>query len=188
MHRAYMHVPYYRRIMDERALDYRDITRVEDLERLPPLTKSDIQAHGEELLNTVIPRDELRSGTSGGTTGERLKFYSTRRERLTYAYARWALLQGWTGVQVGEPHIALRQRSAGAARGVLGKISLLLQQLTVIDTMSVVEENLYDLVRSLHRLRPRTIFSYPSALVLHRVVRAVPRTRVSKGARSLRGR
>jgi len=166
IHHAYSHVPYYRRIMDERGLSDCDVTTVEDLRRLPPLTKDDIRAHSAQLLNTGLPREQLRAGKSGGTTGERLSFYSTRQERLTYAYARWALTLGWTGVQLGEPHVAFRQRSSGAAPGFLGRLSLHLQRLTTLDTMTVSEENLDAQVRVLQSIRPRTVFSYPSALTL----------------------
>jgi len=163
---AYAHVPYYRQVLDERGLKPGDIRTIEDLRRLPALRKADIRAHFARLLSTDVPHGQLRAGWSGGTTGERLSFYSTRQERFTYAYARWALTLGWTGVQLGERHVSIRQQLEGARPGSLGRLSQRLQQLTRVDTMKVREENLASLVCLLQRSRPRTVFSYPSALAL----------------------
>jgi phenylacetate-CoA ligase len=163
---AYAHVPYYRQVLDERGLQPGDIHTTEDLQQLPALTKADVRANFARLQSTDVPREQLRAGWSGGTTGERLAFCSTRQERLTYAYARWALTLGWTGVQLGEPHVSIRQQLGGARPGILGRLSLRLQQLTRVDTMDVREENLASLVCLFQRIRPRTVFSYPSALAL----------------------
>jgi phenylacetate-CoA ligase len=162
----YAHVPYYRRVMDDRGLRPDDIRTTEALRRLPILTKAAIRANFREMLSDVVPPAALRAGASGGTTGERLRFYSTRDERLTYSYARWTLTLLWTGVNLGEAHISIRQHSLGTRRGALNQLSLKLQRLTRIDTMTVNEENLDSLVRTLQAVRPRSLFSYPSALAL----------------------
>jgi len=164
---AYDHVPYYRRVFDERGLSPDSIQTPEDLRRLPVLSKDDIRRHSNELMSDAVPRDQLRAGWSGGTTGERLTFYSTRQERLTYAYARWALTLEWTGVHLGEAHMSIRQqRTVGTAITPPPRLSHRLQRLTRVDVMSVRQENLEAIARLLQQIRPRTVHSYPSTLVL----------------------
>ncbi len=164
---AYGHVPYYRRMFDERGLSPDSIQTPEDLRLLSVLSKDDIREHAAELISDAVPRDQLRAGWSGGTTGERLTFFSTRQERLTYAYARWALTLEWTGVNLGEAHVSIRQqRTSGVEITPPPRLSHRLQRLTRVDVMSVREENLAAIARLLQQIRPRTVHSYPSTLVL----------------------
>lgn len=164
---AYTHVPYYRRMFDVYGISPTGIRSHEDLHKLPILTRDDIRSHADDLMSDAIPQNQLRAGSSGGTTGEKLCFYSTRQERLTYAYARWALTLEWTGVNLGEKHVSIRQqRASGATIEQPPGLSHRLQRLTRVDVMSVREENLATIVRLLQRIRPRTIHSYPSTLVL----------------------
>jgi len=164
--RAYDDVPYYRRIMDERGLKPADIRSPSDLVKLPTLTKETIRTNFDRLFSQRVPSDQLRSGWSGGTTGERLNYHSTRRERFTYSYARWALTLEWTGVRLGEPHMSIRQQAEKSNGALLQRAGIRLQRLTKVDTMSVSEENLRQLVLLIRRIRPRVVFSYPSALAL----------------------
>jgi phenylacetate-CoA ligase len=162
---VYEHVPYYRRIMDERGLTPGDIRSKNDLQKLPALTKSDVNANRADLLSRAVPIEQLTTGWSGGTTGERLNYHSTRQERLTYSYARWALTFEWTGVRLGEAHMSIRQQPQGPDTR-LRQLGIRLQRLTKVDTMLVTEEHLDELVHLIRRIRPRAVFSYPSALAL----------------------
>ena len=155
--------------MDRRGIRLEDIVDAESLRKLPPLTKGDIRANFDDLLARDVPSGQLRSGWSGGTAGERLNFRSTRQERFSYAYARWLLTFEWTGARLGDPHVSIRQASArprSPHERLLYDLSLRLQRLTKIDTMQVTEENLAGLVTAIRRARPKSVFSYPSALAL----------------------
>ena len=162
---AYAHVPYYRRLMDERGLAPADIRSTGDLQKLPSLTKAGINANRADLMSHAVPPDQLTTGWSGGTTGERLNYHSTRQERLTYSYARWALTLGWTGVRLGEPHMSIRQQTVGPDKG-LKRLGIRLQRLTKVDTMLVDEEHLDEMVQLIRRMKPHVVFSYPSAFAL----------------------
>ncbi|MFW6055848.1 MAG: phenylacetate--CoA ligase family protein [Chloroflexota bacterium] len=162
---AYEHVPYYRRIMDEHDVAPADIRSASDLHKLPALTKAEVNANRADLLSRAVPPAQLTTGWSGGTTGERLNYHSTRQERLTYSYARWALTFEWPGVQLGEVHMSIRQQTRGPDTG-LKQLGIRLQRLTKVDTMLIDEEHMDDIVQLIRQVRPRAVFSYPSALVL----------------------
>lgn len=164
--RAYAHVPYYRRIMDERGLRPSDIRSAADLAKLPHLTKETIRANRGSLMSRAVLAEQLTTGWSGGTTGERLDYHSTLQERMTYGYARWALTFEWTGLRLGDPHMSIRQQSAHPRSSRLKSTGIRFQRLTRVDALTVREENLHRLVQTIRRIRPKSIASYPSGLAL----------------------
>ncbi|MBE9505966.1 MAG: phenylacetate--CoA ligase family protein, partial [Chloroflexi bacterium] len=56
---AYDHVPYYRRLMNERGLTPRDITSAADLPKLPILTKDIIRDNLEAMCSEGPLRNRL---------------------------------------------------------------------------------------------------------------------------------
>lgn len=87
------HVPYYRRLFEESGFDPRSVRSVADLEAIPPLEKSIIQAQREELVAEGIDRRRLRIKRTGGSTGEPTVFYvdtgfSIHEQALTQALFR----------------------------------------------------------------------------------------------------
>ena len=166
---AQLHVPYYRRVLADRGLTAEDLKSPQDIAKFPPLAKQDIRDNFDSLISDAIPRSQLRRGNSGGTTGEQLHFCSTRQERLTFAYARWARSLEWTGVKLGDAHMSIRQHGPqrrGPGERLLRRISVHLQRAQMVDTMTMREENLPDIFSLIQRTRPRSITSYPSALAL----------------------
>jgi phenylacetate-CoA ligase len=72
---AYNNVPYYHEVMKERKLTPDDITTVEDLPRLPVLTREIVRDRLEDLVDKSAKRYKLISGSTNGTTGSPLKLY-----------------------------------------------------------------------------------------------------------------
>ena len=94
-------VPYYRKRW--RALgiaDVRDIRTPADYARLPPLTKPEIRSHFEELVSPEH-RARLLYKTTGGSTGEPLRFGYTRESyerRIAIMHRGY----GWAGARLGQ--------------------------------------------------------------------------------------
>ena len=83
---CYAHVPYYRRLFDERKIDWRDIRRLEDLSRLPLMNKQTVREHSAELTADNVPKSSVMRMHTSGTTGTALQFLYTKD-----AYAQqWA--------------------------------------------------------------------------------------------------
>ncbi|MCJ8503131.1 phenylacetate--CoA ligase family protein [Desulfatitalea alkaliphila] len=76
LNHAYETVPYYRDIF--RSLDMRpdDIRTKADISRLPVLTKNIIKTNKSGLTSKAFKADELITLSSGGSTGEPLKFFT----------------------------------------------------------------------------------------------------------------
>ncbi len=70
---CYDTVPYYQKIMDARKLSPDDIRKVEDLEKLPVLTKDIIRNCPQDFICTTWPKSRIRYEKTGGTTGKSLR-------------------------------------------------------------------------------------------------------------------
>ena len=80
VHRVYKDVPYYRNLMDEKGVTPDDIKSVDDLYKLPFLTKADLRdAYPYGLL--AKPLEEcVRIQSTSGTTGRRVVAFYTQHD------------------------------------------------------------------------------------------------------------
>ncbi|MDR1658734.1 MAG: phenylacetate--CoA ligase [Desulfovibrio sp.] len=78
--RAYESVPYYRETMDEKGVSPADVRTVDDLSKLPFLSKDDLrEAYPYKLL--AVPRSEVvRIQSTSGTTGKRVVAFYTQSD------------------------------------------------------------------------------------------------------------
>lgn len=74
------HVPYYRKKMEEKGLEAGDIRGIEDLHKLPFLSKADLrECYPYGLLGS--PREEVvRIHSTSGTTGKRVVAFYTQND------------------------------------------------------------------------------------------------------------
>jgi len=77
---VYNRVPFYRRAWQDKGIDPKQISGVEDLARLPFTKKSDLRDHYPFGLFAVPPGQVLRLHCSSGTTGKPIVVGYTRRD------------------------------------------------------------------------------------------------------------
>lgn len=105
---AYERVPYYRRSFDAHGVSPNAIHGVEDLPRLPILTKEDVRAAGAELLAEGM-HDQLVHGHTSGTTGSPLSLMYDRGMCVANNVADWRQKQ-WAGLHLGTWHALILGR------------------------------------------------------------------------------
>ncbi len=77
---VYAHVPYYRKLMDEKGVRPEDIRGVGDIRLLPFLSKADLrEAYPYGLLGTDL-RNCVRIHSTSGTTGKRVVAFYTQKD------------------------------------------------------------------------------------------------------------
>ena len=77
---VYENVPYYRDLMDKKGVKPEDIQGIEDLHKLPFLTKSDLrEAYPYGLLAKPL-KDCVRIHSTSGTTGKRVVAFYTQHD------------------------------------------------------------------------------------------------------------
>lgn len=92
-------VPYYQRSWKELGITPDDIRSPEDYARLPTLTKPEIRANFEEL-HANSWHGKLLYKTTGGSTGEPMRFGYTRESYERRIAAMWRGY-GWAGARMG---------------------------------------------------------------------------------------
>lgn len=165
---SYRHVPYYRRIMDERGLNPRDIGGADDLWKLPVLTRQGIKENFRDLLSDEFDIKRVKKGHTSGTTGSPLELcYSGNLIFLTYA-----LLDrhyAWAGVRMkafgdrvavlrGNPIVPLQQ-----SKPPFWRYNHLHNQL-LLSSFHMSQTNLKHYVDEIRRYAPKILDGYPSTL------------------------
>jgi phenylacetate-CoA ligase len=97
---CYRDVPYYRSRWRALGVSPNDIHNLDDYAQLPPLTKADMREHADELIADSW-RGRLLFKTTGGSTGEPMRFGYTRESNDRRAAVMWRGY-GWAGSRMGK--------------------------------------------------------------------------------------
>ena len=77
---VYENVEYYRKLMDEKGVKPEDIKSIDDIKKLPFLSKADLrEAYPYGLLGTDL-KDCVRIQSTSGTTGKRVVAFYTQHD------------------------------------------------------------------------------------------------------------
>lgn len=111
---AYVNVPYYRRVFRDRRLLPADIRTIEDLGKLPILTRAIIKRCPEAFVPATLRRTLHFRQATGGSTGVPLSFRVARRDAYL---ADLLLYRGWghAGYRLGDPMAVLGGASLAIA-------------------------------------------------------------------------
>lgn len=95
---CYDTVPYYRQLMDERAITVEKIKALEDIRLFPVLTKKDVLQAGDTIVSTKYPRWLTRNARTSGTTGTPLVL---RRDVFSISNEHAFVRRQWDWARVG---------------------------------------------------------------------------------------
>ena len=160
---AYEHVPYYRRLMDERGIRPQDVHSVADLNRLPYLTKGDLRKHFQELQASPLPA-RTQTISTGGSTGAPVKVL-VAMESHGFAEAARLRAQGWFGLKPGEREMVLWGSPielGRQSRWRQGRDRLLNSRL--LSAFDLREGALAQYAKQIREFRPQKLYGYASAL------------------------
>jgi phenylacetate-CoA ligase len=75
IHRAYRNVPYYKKLYDEWGVDIDEIQTIDDLNKLPMITKDEIREQFPKgIISTAYDPDRCHYSATTGSTGRSLPF------------------------------------------------------------------------------------------------------------------
>jgi phenylacetate-CoA ligase len=158
-------VPYYTEVMERAGYrpseDPRSLLR-----RLPILTKDIIRSRFEDLRFRDIGRRNWFYNTSGGSTGEPVRFIQDM-EFAVKSGAIKLLFSKLVGRDIGEPEIVLW----GSARDLIGakanlraKLANRLAHTTYLSVFRLTEDEMRSHIRTLNARRPKLVISYAAPL------------------------
>ncbi len=163
---AYENVPYYRRVFDAQKLKPRDIATLEDLRKIPLLTKEDIRANAEELLARNVDAARLKRDTTEGSTGEPLGVYhehpTSQLREWAFYYRQW----GWGGYRFGDRYVTLARHTIPLSdldgTPAIWDYRTDFNELTLA-TAEMHDNNIRKFTNLIRKFRPRFMYIYPSS-------------------------
>jgi len=103
---AFTHVPYYRELLGDCSVCDGETVRLENFARIPPLTKEILRTRFEDLKSDETERRKGYLNTSGGSTGEPVRFIQDPEYRdWNIANKLYYKLAG--GQDIGDPELRL---------------------------------------------------------------------------------
>lgn len=159
---AELHVPYYRHLFAAHGIDTGSTDVVNQLRRIPCLTKAIIRGNSDRLRSDAA--GPLKRYNTGGSSGEPLVFFMGK-DRISHdVAAKWRATRWW-GVDIGDPEIVIW--GSPIEVGGQDRVKALRDRVLrthLLPAFAMSDDNLARFVDAIRRIRPRMIFGYPSAL------------------------
>jgi phenylacetate-CoA ligase len=113
VHHAYQHVAFYRERLDALGIEPADIVTLEDLRKLPLLSKEDVRENLHfDLLAANKDNRRIQKVATSGSTGEPFVCYADRRQ-LEIRWAATLRSMEWTGYRFGDRQARLWHQTIG---------------------------------------------------------------------------
>jgi phenylacetate-CoA ligase len=101
LHHAYNNVPYYHDIFDSINMLPDDIKTVEDLKKIPVLTKDTLRTSAVSLTAKDSAKYRPKAISTSGTTGGNVRFLTDSRSNILEFVFYWRYW-GWAGYRIGD--------------------------------------------------------------------------------------
>jgi phenylacetate-CoA ligase len=160
---AYEHIPFYRQLLDERGVKPRNIDGLQDLPKLPVMTKDMFRAHWEKLRAGDVPDNEVRVVTTGGTTGIPMRI---ARDKLSVAWSIACYVRGLAGAGLafGERRVRLFGGTLGIQRARrFDTVRTWLSGVVHLPAFELGPHNISDYAARIRRSSARFLIGYTSA-------------------------
>jgi phenylacetate-CoA ligase len=159
---AYQHVPFYRQRFDEAGVKPSDIQTIEDLQKLPLLSKQDVRENLYfDLLSDNHRKDQVLRIQTSGSTGEPFVCFADRHQ----LEIRWAATQRgleWTGYRFGDKQARLWHQTIGmnVTQIVREKLDAILNRRLFVPAYELSDKNLKMFVEKIVKHQPVLIDGY----------------------------
>lgn len=162
---AAVFVPYYARQFKETGFEPRlDFRELQDLEKLPRLTKEDLKTHFEQLTSQD-PNRRYSGDSTGGSTGVPTMFRQDA-EKLGYLRAAILLSFEWAGFYFGDRkfHIGGSSFDAKLSTTAVGRLKNLLWNQRTVSSFGYNEATLDEWALQIKQFHPHMVSGYGSVL------------------------
>jgi phenylacetate-CoA ligase len=162
---AYEHVPYYRERYQREDIHPDDIKSLKDFQALPFLTKEDVNNRLDALVSPEY-RDQLQPESTGGSTGEPMRFF------FEDSFWWWnAALEfrgrGWHRVREGDKMAwvwGAQRDMPGWSRA--GRLKARIMRQRFLNAYTLTKASMQAFAEMIVRWQPAMFRAYPSALSL----------------------
>lgn len=159
-------VPYYRAEWNRLGIRPHDIKTPSDLKKCSILDRDTLRNKQEELISSYFPLKNMHKGSSSGTTGIPINYYTDTdglSAGMAAGYALWNM-SGWNPGQ-SNVHIWGNQTSIKRWNTIPSKLkNLLFHQKNIASTLLNDPEQIPELAERIVRFNPRSIDGYSSSI------------------------
>jgi phenylacetate-CoA ligase len=163
---AFATVAFHERTSKSRGLSPDDFSRLDDIRRLPFMTKDEIRANPGFFVSNRLRNSSFKLFTSG-TSGKPLTIYCDKNSRRRH-YAFWQRLRGWFGIRPGMKRATFFGRiimRAGCTRPPFWRYDVS-QKNYLFSSYHMSESNLRHYYNALLEIQPDELIGYPSSLFI----------------------
>lgn len=157
-------VAYFHALFAQFGFNPAGVAGIEDLQRLPFLTKALIRKNLDALKHPAARG--LRRTNTGGSTGEPLVFFIGNARVSHDVAAKWRATRWW-GVDIGDPEMVVW--GSPIELGAQDRVRQLRDRLLrteLLPAFEMSEHKLDGFLAAIRKRRPKMLFGYPSALSL----------------------
>ena len=100
---SYQNIPYYCELLDTKEIPLSEIKSLEDLSRIPTLSKKIIRGNLDKIISPKVEKKSLIKKSTSGSTGEPVTIFRGRREDSLVSAAGWRSRR-WGGHDIGDKY------------------------------------------------------------------------------------
>jgi len=162
---SYENVPYYHNLFRSLGLSPEDIQTIEDLEKLPILTKDIIKKHWEEFKPVNLSSMKYYNHATGGSTGTPMQYRLSKHDRFlggALLYRGW----GYGGYELGDRMVFLAGSSLGF--DTKSKLTTFIHETTrnlrKLSSFDMGENEMREYAQTINSFKPKFIRGYASSI------------------------
>ena len=163
---AYQYVPYYKKLFDKHSITPDDIQGLDDIRKIPFLTKETVRKNVDDLISTKYKKEKLLRFTTGGTTNKPMPVYQCNYNRVL-----GRAVQIYWHKYVGLDY--LKDRQVSLAGAIIPEDLIRNKQYWLIkgnhlllSAFHISNETCSSYVKILNEFKPNFIRAHPSAISL----------------------
>ena len=157
LNHAYEKVPYYTKIFNKLKLKPKDIKSLQDLQKLPFLTKEIIRNNMSNLKATNYSECKFEYSDTGGSTGQPLRFYIEKGDWASQLLAYSIIQMRWAGRSFFDKCVYITGNETPFKYQLLGRA-------LVLSSFYMNDKYIPLFIQKIRKLKPKHILSYPSAI------------------------
>jgi len=187
LHHCYNNVPFYRERFDAVGFDPAKFSDFSDINRIPYLTKDDLQKNLHQLIALNFSMENLLLDASGGSTGKPTNFYKDLR-RYQEGRADQIRHDRWSGWDLGEKRVLLwgaqREFDAQPSKKYM-LVEKYIHRVYGFNAFDISEEKIIKYIDELKIIKPTMILAY--ANVAYLFAQIIEKYKINLGHLGLKG-
>jgi phenylacetate-CoA ligase len=158
------YVPYYSNLFSGIGFNPFELDSIDDLHRLPILTKSVIRSQKQQIVATNIDIKHLIKSASSGSTGEPLQYYTTKNA-VSLRNAAVRRFWQWAGYNIGDKWVRI-QLWPQSKIPFRKRLSTLLQRCQYIGSYQFNDQKILESIKTIRKYKPKVIRGYTGPIYM----------------------